>query len=271
MEVSNNLSKTEVLSVCDLEQNMIRQNNPNYLLKKLCEQTVPGLLKHIQCNLKKIINSSYNNSCSIIKIINYNNFSVLDIGLYEDLNQKEYIDVIVKYKDENMIDNIYIRWEEEFNDNFDTVEKYDIKEISNNEKEKIIKELVMNFIKKFMSGKIFNSLNELYMYLKFNCFNRNNRIIKRKLGIEPKKIEDIIINQQKTNILELIELIDLKISYNEIFELDNYLSNIFKKKRQIKKIERFRTNFELKEYSWEEIGSLELYIKNWAKKLNLIK
>lgn len=270
MEQSINIPKSQVMSLSDLEHNMLIQNNPNVLLKKLCELTVPGLLKNIQCNLTRIINSPYNNSSSIIKFYQYYNFGLLDIGLYEDLKQKEYIDVIVKYKDEKMTDFIYIRWEEEFNDNYDINEKYDIKEIPNDEKEKIIKELVMNFIKKFMSGKIFKSLNELYMYLKFNCFNRDNRIIKRKLNIIPKKIEEIIISQNKTNVLELIELMDLRISYNEIFELDNYLSDIFKKKRPSVQIERFRTNFTIKEYSWEEVGSLEIYIRHWAKKLHLL-
>ncbi len=159
MELSINKALPEAINVSCLEDNMIRQNNQNNLLKKLCELTVPGLLKHIKSNLTKIINSPYNNSCSIININHYYNFGVLDIGLYEDLKQKEYLDVILKYKDEQMTDFIYIRWEEEFNNNYDLNENYEIKEVSNNEKEKIIKELVMNFIKKFMSGKIFNNLN----------------------------------------------------------------------------------------------------------------
>jgi hypothetical protein len=178
--------------------------------------------------------------------------------------------VIVSYKDDNLKDEIYIRWEEEFNNlenlaNSDNAKQYDEKEISNQEKQNIIKNIVLKFIKKFMEGRIFTSLNEVYSYLKFNSFNRDNRIIKRKLNIIPMKIHDIIIKKQKTNLLELNDLLDLRLRYNDISELDKYLSQIFKRKRNVIEIHRFRNNFTVHEYSWDEVGSLEVYMYEWIK------
>jgi hypothetical protein len=241
----------------------------NNLLKKLCEKTVPGLLNSIQKNIQKVI-YSYHNLDSIINFNKYGDFKVLDIELYEDSDQKEYIDVIVSYKDDNLKDEIYVRWEEEFNnlenlENSDNVKQYDEKEISNQEKQNIIKNIVIKFIKKFMEGRIFTSLNEVYSYLKFNSFNRDNKIIKRKLNIIPMKIHDIIIRQQKTNLLELNDLLDLRLRYNDISELDKYLSKIFKRKRNVIEIHRFRNNFTVYEYNWDEVGSLEVYMHEWIK------
>lgn len=256
-----------IISFHEIEKKYTPYSKEN-ILKNLCDRSIPKFLNFVKKNLKKIINSPYNNLCSINNFCSYSELITFDYEMYEDDKKKEYFDIISKYKDDNMPDYIYIRWEEEFVAINDNVEQFELRELSITEKQILIKNTMIEYVKKFMSGKVFYNLNELYQFLKFNCYNRNNRIIKRKLNIIPKKISDLIIDQQKTNIDEILEILDIPLSYNDILELDSYLGKIFyKKKRNKICIDKFRAKLVLFEFSWEELGSIEVFTKLWINKL----
>ncbi len=256
-----------IITIHELEKKY-KSNYKEDILKILCDKSIPKLLNIIKKNLKKIINSPYNNICSIMNFSSYCEFHAFDYEMYEDNKKNEYIDILVKYKDENMTDYIYIRWEEEFVAINDCVEQSELKELTNTEKQLLIKNIMVDYVKKFMSGRVFHNLNELYQFLKYNCYNRNNKIIKRKLNIIPKKISDLVINQQKSNIDEILEILDIPLSYNDILDLDSYLCKVFSKKNRNKvHIEKFRTKLSLYEYTWQELGSVEILINTWVNKL----
>ncbi len=191
---------------------------------------------------------------------------IFDYQIFRDNNDIDFYDTIVKL--ETSSGTKYIYWVQEF--------KLDQEEILNlsSESEKIyqqkIKLVINKYIELFTGGRVFDTLDELYEYLKSNFPDRNNKKLKKVLGIQTKTILQHIQSRENITLIEIIDSLDILLSINEIIRLEEHLlqtlriknTGLYKKNIKINK-----KKIALHIYSWTQLGTAEYLIKEWYNDL----
>ncbi len=264
----------KVITVSQLENtynissknNMLSIEEKSQLLKSICNTTIEPIKKFINKNIINICNGDDFDVISAMSFKFYTNLELYDTSVfYKSTNDKDYYDIILIYKNGNNGNNdIYIRWDDEF-------KSLDEKPITKNlnftpeYKNKKVVQVLNKYLDKFLSGMIFNNLEELYQYIETNCIGRRNSKILKSIKLEKKTINDIILNRCDTNLIEILEINNTMIPVSQIIKLDKILYKSFRidlniHYREIKKIK----NVNLNVYKWNEIGSIVCIVKKYT-------
>jgi hypothetical protein len=181
-----------------------------------------------------------------------------------DNSSNYYYDIIWSIEQDSK--TIYLRWVDKFDiiDNTIDFKEYGIDELKIKNK---ITEIICDFINKFSNYQLFESVEELYKYLKYNCIFRNNINIKKKIGIINDTIDDNIIHHRNLSIIEILECMNIRFkNLEKLKELINYLDKILPvKKRTKSNYKNLKIPFDLVKYTWDELGSIKCLVSEWCK------
>lgn len=204
------------------------------------------------------------NTPNIITISYYLKKQIFDIECYMDNFSNYYYDVIWSIEHDSK--TIYLRWVDKFDiiDNILDFKEYGIDELKIKNK---IREIICDFINKFSNCQLFESVEELYKYLKYNCIFRNNINIKKKIGIINDTIDDNIIHHRNLSIIEILECMNIRFkNLEKLKELINYLDKVLPvKKRTKSNFKNLKIPFNLVKYTWDELGSIKCLVSEWCK------
>lgn len=185
---------------------------------------------------------------------------IFDVECYIDEFSNYHYDIILEFNNDSNI--IYIRW----TDKVDLINNDDINKYTGKKLKKKIFENISKLLNKFSNCEIFESIYELYDYLKSNCIFRNNSNIRNIIGINKFTIEYSIIHLMSLSIIEILEFMNIRFNNLEkLGKLIDYLEKTLPNKKRIKSNIHSKINFNFVKYTWDELGSIKCLINNWCE------
>lgn len=261
--ISNNLVKKSNIRQSvkqDLDNNInYNINNNDKFVESICEETIQNMIVRFSKQYPVI------RSPSIFSIPIYLKKNIFDTQSFSNKFNEDCYDLIVKFEENSIIK--YVRWEDKL-DSLDT--DYNLNSLNDIELKNKIQEIVLYFIEKFTNCQVFDSLDELYNYLKINCIFRSCIKIKKMLGIQMESLEDNIIKRNSMSLINILESIKIIIyNFDQLEVLHNYLlKNLPHKKRKKSLIRYPELTFELIDFTWDELGSIKCLIIDWYNFIN---